>query len=212
MTVGLGGGHNVAKLATTLAAQPERHLQFCTPSELTAQMATKFGLPLINLAAGPAVDIAFDGCDSIDTNLTALKSNGGIHVAEKVMAQQAARYVILAPASRYAATLNAQVPLTLAVAPIAAPTLMAAIQDRGVTVTERLGQQVASFARTPSGEVLLDCDWRTVSDLSAFNAWVQCQNGVVATSLFEQLITDLLIFDEQGQVKAYRKELKNDNL
>lgn len=207
MHVCLGGGHNVANLAKVLATKPELDLQLCTPSELTAVTCTTLGLKMVGLAAVGHIDVAFDGCDSITPNLTALKSNGGIHFFEKLYAQNADQYVILAPAERLTPQLNAQVPLTVEVLPAATATMMQVIGDHGYQVTRRVGQQVASFARTPNGNDLLDCRADRWENVHEFNAWLQQQNGVVATSLFENVITTLLTFDHDGQVNEYRKDL-----
>lgn len=207
MTISLGGGHNVAKLAQALADRPELHLQCCTPSELTARTCTQLGLTSVWPQLPAHIDIAFDGCDSIDTNLTALKSNGGIHLDEKAYAENADQYVILAPAKRLTTTLSSTVPLTLEVLPIAAAGLERRLVQRGCQVSRRLGQSFAGYARTAAGNYLLDCRCEHWQAIHEFNAWVQSQNGVVATSLFENVVTMLLTFDVDGQVKEYRKEV-----
>lgn len=207
MHVSLGGGHNVANLARVLAAQPELDLQFGTPSELTAQTGAELGLTFQPLSQLGHIDVAFDGCDSINLDLVALKSNGGIHVFEKLYASSADRYVILAPASRVTPVLNPAVPLTVEVSPLVAPILERRIVQWGYQVTRRTGERVASFARTPNGNFLLDCHAASWHYVHEFNAWLQSQNGVVATSLFENVVTDLLTFDENNQIQAYGKDL-----
>lgn len=207
MHVCLGGGHNVANLAKVLATKPELKLHFCTPSELTAQTCEQLGLPVESLDAVGHIDVAFDGCDSITPELTTLKSNGGIHVFEKLYAQNADQYVILAPATRLTPVLDKTVPLTVEVLPLTAPTLERKLIQKGLQVTRRVGQSVASFARTLNGNELLDIHASDWSQIHTLNDWVQSQNGVLATSLFETVVTKLLTFDEDNQVHEYRKEL-----
>lgn len=91
MHVSLGGGQNVAKLARILAAKPELDLQFGAPSELTAQTGTELELTFQLLSQLDHIDVGFDDCDSINTDLVALKSNGGIHFFEKLYAINASR-------------------------------------------------------------------------------------------------------------------------
>ena len=207
MHVSLGGGQNVAKLARVLAAKPELDLQFGTPSELTAQTGAELGLAFQSLSQMGHIDVAFDGCDSINTDLVALKSNGGIHVFEKLYAINASRYVILAPASRLVSVLNPEVPLTVEILPSVSPTLERQIVQRGYQVTRRIGKCIANFARTSNGNFLLDCRADSWQNIHEFNAWLKIQNGVVATSLFEDIVTDLLTFDEDNQIQAYRRDL-----
>ena len=93
------------------------------------------------------------------------------------------------------------------VSPLVAPILERRIVQWGYQVTRRTGERVASFARTPNGNFLLDCHAASWHYVHEFNAWLQSQNGVVATSLFENVVTDLLTFDENNQIQAYGKDL-----
>lgn len=79
MTVSLGGGPNVFNLAQEIAHHNEIDLTLCSPSELTRLNCQKLGLKVVNLNQISHIDLAFDGCDSVDYNFNALKSNGGIH-------------------------------------------------------------------------------------------------------------------------------------
>lgn len=70
----------------------------------------------------------------------------------------------------------------------------------------RLAKDIAGYARTPSGNLLIDCyahDWNNISQI---NSVVSQQNGVIATSFFENSITLGLTFDETGKVHEFRKE------
>ena len=206
MTISLGGGSNVAKLASALAVKPELNLTICTPSELTKNYCNSLGIPVTNSDEVKHINLAFDGCDSLDTNLNALKSNGGIHLFEKINAELADDYIILAPLERVTNSLNPQIPLTLEVVDVTSAVVLRLLKHLNLKSNIRLAKDIAGYARTPSGNLLIDCyahDWNNISQI---NSVVSQQNGVIATSFFENLITLGLTFDETGKVHEFRKE------
>lgn len=72
MTISLGGGSNVFKLAQAIA-QHNLDITLYSPSELTRFRCQELGLELLPSTAATKIDIAFDGCDSIDKNFNVLK-------------------------------------------------------------------------------------------------------------------------------------------
>lgn len=53
-----------------------------TPSDHTAQVCKKLGLEIVDTKEVKEIEIAFDGCDQVDSDLNAYKSGGGIHTLE----------------------------------------------------------------------------------------------------------------------------------
>ena len=92
MIIGLGGGSTIAHLAR-FVKESGKQLQIVTPSQETEALCVELGLPLLPLRQVAHVDIAFDGCDEADRRLYALKSGGGIHVREKLIANMADTYI-----------------------------------------------------------------------------------------------------------------------
>ena len=88
MTVSLGGGSNVLNLAKDLNNARIPGLRLYSPSEITKFQGKQLGLDILTLNDNmPKFDLAFDGCDSVDRNFNALKSGGGIHLFEKIAAE-----------------------------------------------------------------------------------------------------------------------------
>ena len=110
MTISLGGGSNVFKLAQAIA-QHNLDITLYSPSELTRFRCKELGLELLPSTAATKIDIAFDGCDSIDKNFNVLKSLGGIHLLEKQAAQLANQFILLLPSERIQPILNPKIPL-----------------------------------------------------------------------------------------------------
>jgi ribose 5-phosphate isomerase A len=58
-------------------------------SSATRQELLQHGFAPGDIAGMACLDIYFDGCDQFDKNLNALKSGGGIHTMEKLLASMA---------------------------------------------------------------------------------------------------------------------------
>lgn len=85
MLIGLGGGTTIGALAKFII-EKQLAVKVVTPSFETEKLCVRLGLPLLPLRMVSHVDVAFDGCDEIDRHLHALKSGGGIHTREKLIA------------------------------------------------------------------------------------------------------------------------------
>ncbi|KRL11044.1 ribose-5-phosphate isomerase A [Schleiferilactobacillus perolens] len=203
MTVSLGGGRHMQSLADAIAAAVITDLRITSPSELTRAYCRERHLPTI--AQPNHIDVAFDGCDSADADLNLLKSNGGIHTQEKVYAQLAQSYIILAPSTRVQHQLDPQVPLCLEVVPACAALVGQFAAGLGLKVQQRVAANYAGYVYTSQGNVLLDChaaDWTNIAQiadqLSRFN-------GVVSTSYFANLTSCILAEAADGTVTVIKK-------
>lgn len=206
MCISLGGGSNVAKLAFALSECPDLNLTICTPSEITKSYCESIGLTVTGIDNISHIEVAFDGCDSLDTNLNALKSNGGIHLFEKINAELADEYIILAPFQRVTKFLDSNVPLTVEVIEKALVSVQPKIKELQLKTKVRSARDVSGYARTLSGNLLIDCYSKDWSNIASINDSLTQLNGVVATSFFKNLVTLAITFDETGKVHKFRKE------
>ena len=77
-----------------------------TPSDHTAQVCKKLGLEIVDTKEVKEIEIAFDGCDQVGSDLNAYKSGGGIHTLEKIIAKMAKEYVLLVDETKVTDKLN----------------------------------------------------------------------------------------------------------
>lgn len=89
--IGLGGGETISYLAEDIK-EAEKDVKVVTPSDHTAQVCKKLGLEIVDTKEVKEIEIAFDGCDQVDSDLDAYKSGGGIHTLEKIIAKMAKEY------------------------------------------------------------------------------------------------------------------------
>lgn len=194
MTVSFGGGSNVGRLIKEVAHK-NIDITICTPSEVTKKSCQNLGLSVIDLAQVTHIDLGFDGCDSLDENLNVLKSNGGIHTFEKIYAQLADNYVILAPKARLREKLNPEVFLSLEVIEAAVPQVCSLVTKLGGKADVRQSNDIAGMVRTRLGNGLVDCTFDNWDNIEKINQQLSEFNGVVGTSYFHDLVTLALLSD-----------------
>lgn len=93
-TIGLGGGSTISYLIGNIKESGLR-VKVVTPSFTTASLCVQNELQVVPTWSVERIAVAFDGCDEVDEHLHALKSGGGIHTKEKLIASMADQYILL---------------------------------------------------------------------------------------------------------------------
>lgn len=201
MVVGLGGGSTIQYLIDYVK---DKDIQVVTPSAKTALKAQKEGLTVLNTQYVDHVDIAFDGCDEVDFNLNALKSGGGIHTQEKIIASMANEYIVLIDESKFHKTLTFKVPVVVEVLPKAYSIVKKKLQLLNGNVIERTSDNKDGILISDEGNILLDVYFSDVNDISMLNQTLLMMPGVVDTSLFVDILTGMILVNENGVFKKER--------
>ena len=71
--IGLGGGETISYLAEDIK-EAGKDVKVVTPSDHTAQVCKKLGLEIVDTKEVKEIEIAFDGCDQVDSDLNAYKT------------------------------------------------------------------------------------------------------------------------------------------
>ena len=131
MRVGLGTGSTVH---FTILALGERKpdIRCVATSEGTHRLATELGLTLLEADEIGPLDVAIDGADEVDPRLNLVKGGGGAHAREKVVAELAARFIVVADASKLVDCLGA-FGLPLEVLPFAPGVVAERMRELGAT-------------------------------------------------------------------------------
>ncbi len=101
MLVGLGSGSTARAFVDALGARVRKGLNISAvaSSKLTARRAELKGIKLVPFDT--ALDLAVDGADAIELcSLAAIKGLGGALVRERLVAQSAARFILIADKSK----------------------------------------------------------------------------------------------------------------
>ena len=201
MVVGLGGGSTISYLIDYVK---DKDIKVVSPSSKTVLLAQKMGLTVLNTQYVDHVDIAFDGCDEVDSHLNALKSGGGIHTQEKIIASMADEYIVLVDESKFHETLTFKVPVVVEVLPKAYSIVKKKLEELNGIVEWRSASNKDGFLMSDEGNILLDVYFDGVQDIRLLNQTLLLMPGVVDTSLFVDILTGMILVNDKGVFKKER--------
>ena len=180
MTVGLGTGSTVAYLLPALAARG-LDIRCVATSPRTATAAGELGLRIVDFSEVDRFDIAIDGADQIAPDGWLIKGGGAAHTREKVVANAADRFVVIADASKPVDALHGSVPVELLAYGLSA------------TLRELAHVVLRDVPRSPDGGVIADYHG-DLSDPAALAARLSAAPGLVDHGLFPpSMVNDVLI-------------------
>ncbi len=205
MALGLGTGSTAAFLVEALGRKVAGGLRVSAvaTSERTAKQARDLAIPLTTLDETPVLDLAIDGADAFDPDLNLVKGGGGALLREKIVVSCAARFVVIADASKRVARLGA-FPLPVEVVPMAATPLTRRIGALGAAVELRRDRFGEPFA-TDEGHWILDCAFGRIADPPALAQALQALTGVVEHGLFVAMADEIIIGTETGVERLARR-------
>lgn len=204
--IGLGGGTTIRYLVELLKGT-SFDIKVVTPSLETKRLCEEAGLVVLETMDVNHVDIAFDGCDEVDENFYALKSGGGIHTLEKLVAQMATDYVLLVDESKYVPNLTMKHPITLEVLKEAMSYVKEQVEILGGHATYRKSDGTGEWTVTEHGNYLLDVMFKELENPLAMNHQLNKMAGVLETSLFTSEVTKVLVTSEIESKLLSREEL-----
>jgi ribose 5-phosphate isomerase A len=198
MVLGLGTGSTVAHFLDALA-DAGRQVRGVPTSEATAARCRELGIELVGPGEVDTLDLAVDGADELDHDLTLVKGGGGALLREKVVAAMADRFVVIATTDKLVARLADRFPLPVEVVPFALGPVRRRLEGLGFEVVERSGP-TGSY-RTDNGNAVLDCRAPDgLDDPALTEVELSMIPGVAANGLFVELATCALLGDEHGEV------------
>ncbi len=207
-TIGLGAGSTMAHLIASLKERPDlmHSLKTVTSSFATRQRLLQEGFVVVESGWISRVDWYFDGCDQFDRRLNALKSGGGVHAAEKVLAAMADQFVLVGDSSKRVERLNGVFPLVVEVIPEA----LAYVQDRlkrffNPSRSElRLSDKKDGAVITERGNFLIDSWFEPFPEPAMLNERVIAIAGILEHSLFYNMAHRAVIAGADG-IQQYTK-------
>jgi len=201
-TIGLGAGTTVLHLANMIGQNKDlaRSVVLVSSSFKTNTYLQEQGLNVKPASATKHLDIYFDGCDQFDQQLNALKSGGGIHTTEKILASMAAEFILMGDDTKFVPQLTATYPLVIEILPqalqIVLLTLKSAYPDADIKL--RMGDQKDGAVISDNGNLLADIRFTHVPQWQQLNIDVKMIPGIVEHSLFYGMATQAIIAGEGG--------------
>ena len=143
-------------------------------------------MPLAELAP---LDIAIDGADEIDRDLRLIKGRGGALLREKIVEQQAKRFIVIADDSKVVERLGVGV-LPVEVTPFARDILLRRFEPYSPVLREGF--------TTDEGHEIIDVSVPANTDIAEVAARIREHAGVVETGFFPSEATEAIIATEDG--------------
>jgi ribose 5-phosphate isomerase A len=189
MRVGLGTGRAAAAGIRALGERVAAGLR-CTgvpTSRASAALARELGIPIQRLRH--PLDLAFDGADAVDPRGLVVKGGGGALVRERLVADSAARFLVLVDPPKLVGSLDEWGVLPLAVVPFGAARAAHELADMGAS--RRPG-------RSDDGLAILDLQVPAGSDWERVAARASAAPGVVDHGLFRVDLSQVLVGRPDG--------------
>jgi ribose 5-phosphate isomerase A len=203
MRLGIGTGSTAEEFVRLLAERVHDGLkiQGVPTSERTARLCVELGVPLKSLDELPELDLAIDGTDELDDNLTLIKGGGGALLREKIVASASARMLVIADETKLVKTLGA-FPLPIEVNPFGHIATRIAIEKAasrlglGGELTLRRGTE--DVFMTDGGHYIFDASFGRIPDAEALSGELNSIPGVVEHGLFIHMASLAIIAGEAG--------------
>lgn len=199
MSLGLGTGTTATELVKLLGEALRsgalRDVRCTCTSESTEALARAESVPTFPLFEIVPLDIAIDGTDEIDAGLRLIKGRGGALLREKIVEQQALRFIVIADESKIVERLGVGV-LPVEVTPFAREVLHRRFDEMGLAPVLRLRDGAPRI--TDEGHFILDVMIPKAADIADVVARIREHAGVVETGFFPNEATEAIIAGENG--------------
>ncbi|HEY4111259.1 ribose 5-phosphate isomerase A [Puia sp.] len=186
--IGLGAGSTMTHLIAAIQNTPglATTLTVASSSFTTRQLLLKEGFQVKESGWLTRLDHYFDGCDQFDWRLTALKSGGGVHAAEKVLAAMAGKFILVGDTGKRVDRLTKSFPLVVEVIPEALAFVSARLKEYfNPSRSElRLSDKKDGAVITERGNYLIDNWFDAFPEPGILNDRVTNLAGVLEHSLF----------------------------
>lgn len=197
--IGLGGGSTISYLVSFIK-EAGLNVKVVTPSFNTASLCVQNGIEILPTWSVNTIDVAFDGCDEVDEELNALKSGGGIHTKEKIIAKMAKEYILLVDESKVVKSLDFKYPIVLEIMPESKSYVENIVKSLGGEPSMRISNSKDGLTVSDNGMLLMDVmfDKKKVGSLEVLDKTLKEITGVIDTSLFYNIATKALVVSEEG--------------
>lgn len=200
--IGLGAGTTVFHLIDLILQNDAlaKTLTYVSPSFRTREYLRDLCLSSQLTSDIDGIDIYFDSCDQLDRELNALKSGGGIHSNEKIVAAIAEEFILLADHNKLVDKLNCIYPLVIEILPDASPIVFREIERNypNAIANVRMSNQKDGAVISENGNLLIDLHLSSINELKEMNIDIKMIPGVLDHSLFYKMATKAIVAGPTG--------------
>ena len=203
MVVGLGTGSTAYYAIKKLGELVGKGLSIkgIPTSKQTGALAVEHGIPLVDFKDVKQIDVVIDGADEFDSDLNLIKGGGGALLREKIIANAASVFIVIADSSKRAERLGA-FPLPVEVVKFGAEMTLKKIAELGCQPKFRLNGDKPFI--TDNGNYILDCDFKQIDSPEELEKQLNMIPGVVENGLFVNMAKRLITIENGELVEKTR--------
>lgn len=164
-------------------------------SDATERLCRERDIPVVELGAGPRIDVAIDGADEVAPDFALTKGGGGALFREKAVALAAKTFVVIVDDSKLVKRLG-RFPLPVEVVPYSRRYVEAEL--RKLCPAVKLRMSADSPYLTDNGNYILDCSFGEIPMPAELDEGLRRIHGVVATGIFTGLASHVLVASAAG--------------
>ena len=206
--VGLGSGSTAAyaikEIGRKLRAGELTDILGIPTSHQAAMVAVEAGVPLTTLYEHPDVDVAIDGADQIDPELNLIKGLGAALTREKVVAESARLFIVVADERKLVELLGGECPVPLEVLPFAVPRVLRELRKTALKAEVRHGTGKVGPIVTDNGNFIVDAYFDRIDNPEKLHTKLKIITGVVETGIFPGMAKIAYIGTEKNVKKMER--------
>ncbi|BGP16999.1 hypothetical protein JCM10213_006695 [Rhodosporidiobolus nylandii] len=161
--LGIGSGSTVPYVVERLCQPPHCYANsdrwYIPTGFQSKELIVKAGLNLGDVDQFPSIDVTIDGADEVDDELNAIKGGGACQLREKVLAEAATHFIIVADSRKDSKVLgtNWKQGVPIEVAPFAWAKVFVNLQKMGCEDPKlRMGKMKAGPVVTDNGNFVID--------------------------------------------------------
>ena len=203
--IGLGGGSTIGYLIDFIKEE-KLNVKVVTPSLKTKHLCVRQGLNVLPTSAVEEIDVAFDGCDEVDEKLHAMKSGGGIHTQEKLIAKMAKEYILLVDESKVVPELTYKHPVVLEILQDSLAFVLKKVGEMDGKAEVRSSSVKDGYTVTDYGNFLVDVWFEKGQNAGQLETNLKEIPGVLDVSLFTTVVSKALVASEVGIHEISKRE------
>lgn len=207
MAVGLGTGSTtdyfLIALGREIRAGRLKGIVGVPTSERSRKRSEELGIPLTTLTKNPILDVAVDGADEVAPGLNLIKGLGGALLREKIVAQAAKKFVVIADGGKVVDRLGTRSPVPVEVVTFEHEAHIGFFKSLGANPVQRPaapgGDAKTSPYITDNGNYIYDLHFAEgIADPADLEWKLLKRGGVADTGLFLGIAKVALIARDSG--------------
>ncbi|KAI8374971.1 ribose 5-phosphate isomerase A-domain-containing protein [Choanephora cucurbitarum] len=211
--VGIGSGSTVVYVVERILQRPElKDIVYIPTSFQSKILILENGLRLGSIEQHPEIDVTIDGADEVDEELNAIKGGGACQFQEKVVAEAAKKFVIVADFRKKSQKLGTGwtkgVPIE--VVPMTYKSVMKHIETKlSVKPVEsklRMAINKAGPVVTDNGNFVIDVHFGVIENPYELLKELKLLTGVYEVGLFCNMADKAYFGEENGSVDIWFKQ------